>query len=202
MGHFSDESWFDYVRRLLPVDQMDFIKTHLEEGCRPCRELHHFWERAASIIARESDYEPDERDVRGVVAAFGSRRPSAMPTNWIPAYVIYDNLRDGPPLGFRSALIHVKHLLYEAGGWSVAIRLKSESGNQVSLTGHVTQRGVSGPVGGLRIKITSGDASMAETATNGLGEFYLQCHGRKHLQLHVRLSDQDGLRIDLPTPDG
>jgi hypothetical protein len=200
MSHFTDESWFDFVRRLLPAHQMDLMRTHLAEGCSHCRELHAVWRRVASITARESDYEPDDCDVGLALAAFGDRRPAAMSTHRLPPYVVYDSFRDAAPAGVRSVLIHARHLLYEVDKWSVALRLKAEPGNQVSLAGHVTQRGASGSEGGLQIKVTSGNALMAKTITNGVGEFYLQCPGRKHLQLHVRLREQEELRIDLPDP--
>src|SRR4030095_15124871 len=97
MSHFTDESWFDYVRRLLPSEQMNLMKAHLEEGCGYCREFHDVWQRIGKLIARESQYEPDARDLHVVMAALGTEKAAAVPMHWIAAVVVYDSLRDPAP---------------------------------------------------------------------------------------------------------
>src|SRR3954468_23359989 len=101
MSHFTDESWFDYVRNLLPPDQIYAMKTHLNEGCEDCTELHSLWKRVLDTVNHESRYAPDPSDVRVVTGAFNLQRRSAVPRTRVMAAVLFDSLRDPAPAGFR-----------------------------------------------------------------------------------------------------
>jgi len=203
MSHFADEAWFDYVRKLLAPDQMQQMKTHLDEHCAECTELYDIWQRVLDTVTRESRYAVPPSDVAVVTAAFKRYHRSALPRTPLVAALVFDSLYDPAPAGFRSVLAQARHLLYEASNWTIALRLKTEPANRVSLVGHVTRTGPSSGTEGsaFEITISRGDTLIAQTMANNLGEFHLEYQNLSALRLRLRLSDEHGLDVDLPAPE-
>ena len=203
MSHFSDEAWFDYVRKLLPRDQTQAMETHLQEHCAECTELFEIWNRVLETVSRESRYVPNPSDVNRATATFENHQRSPMPRTGVMAALVFDSLHNAAPVGFRSVLAHARHLLYEANNWTIALRLKAEPGNQVSLVGHVTQAGASSVTEGsnLQVTVSRGDTLIAQTISNNVGEFHLEYQNLSALRLRLRISDEHGLEVDLPAPE-
>jgi len=203
MSHFADETWFDYVRNLLPPDQKQAMTTHLNEDCAECNERYNIWKRVFDTVTRESRYSPQPSDVTRVTAAFEKYQRSRRPSTGVLATLVFDSLHNAAPAGFRSVLAHARHLLYEANNWTIALRLKAEPGNQVSLVGHVTQTGASSVTEGsdLEVTVSRGDTLIAQTISNNVGEFDLEYQNLDALRLRLRFSDEYGLEVDLPAPE-
>jgi len=203
MSHFTDETWFDYVRNLLPPDQMQAMKTHLDERCGDCTELYHLWKRVLNNVTRESCYTAPASDVTSVTAAFERHQRSTVPGTSLVATLLFDSLYDPAPAGFRSVLPHARHLLYQADSWTIALRLKTQPANQVTLVGHVTNTGPScgTEASEFEISISRGDTLIAQTTANNLGEFHLEYQNLSALRLRLRLSEEHSLDVDLPAPE-
>jgi hypothetical protein len=202
MSHFGDENWFDYVRNLLPPDQMQAMETHLHGNCAECIELYDIWKRVFDTVTRESQYTPHPSDVKRVTAAFDREQRVPVPPAGLLAALVFDSLHSPAPVGFRSALAHARHLLFEADNWTIALRLKAQPPNQVSLVGHVTQSGSLGTEGShLQVTVSRRGSVIAQTTTNNLGEFHLEYQNLSALRLHVSLSGEHGLEVDLPAPE-
>jgi hypothetical protein len=198
--HFDDKSWLDFVRRLLNEDERWLLQQHLTVGCNECLRAHSFWSRITEMVARELDYEPDASDIRIVAAAYTAEKPEiSLPKSTKLAQLIFDSFRDASPAGFRSALMLARHMVFSAGQWTISLRIKNESGNQVFLAGHIT-RAESGSGEPRRMQVTLRQAgSLAGSATtNDSGEFHLRYVEVLDVWLFVNVSEAETLEIPLP----
>jgi hypothetical protein len=204
MSHFSDEAWFDLVRRLLPPEETAVMTRHLDEGCEECKRLHDLWRKVEAIASRESLYEPENSDLRIAKAAYAAELPTlAMPKNARRAAVVFDSFRDPAPVGFRGTAIQTRLLVCRAKGWNIALRLTQEPGNGISIGGQITQstkvsQAGNGRTGPFEVTVAQVDKFVDRVETNGVGEFYVRCPKEINIRLYVHVSEKDTLEIRLP----
>lgn len=198
MGHFTDESWFDLARKLLPSEEAQAMQRHLDKGCQECARLAEIWNTVASKSSLQGHYQPADPDVRVVKAAFGARMQKILnPKKIIPATLTFDSIRHAAPAGFRAILLQARHLVHHAGPWTIALRLKTQPGNQMFVAGHVARSGALNPE---EFQITLGHAGTlrAETRTNLLGEFHFQSTPEPDMHIHVWITPDEAVEIQLP----
>jgi hypothetical protein len=201
MKHFKDEAWLDFARRLLPAEQMDRMRAHLESGCKACAALSALWEAVNEAASRQSDYEPAESTVKAVKAAYTARQSrSASIFEGRMARLVFDSLVDAAALaGIRSISSTARHLLYQAGPWNIDVRLDTESARRMSITGQVLvseAESVSAAHG--EVILMRGDTTVAQTSTNEFGEFQFDSDYGSDLRICLQIGGQQPVSLTLP----
>lgn len=198
MGHFTDEAWFDLARKLLDKDEAQAMQRHLDDGCQECTGLAEIWNTVVRKSSLEGPYQPADSDVKVVKAAFSERMQKILnPKKAIPATLTFDSLRDAAPAGFRAILLQARHLVHHAGPWKIALRLKTEPGNQMFVAGHVARSGAQ-RTEELQVTLVHAGILRAETRTNLLGEFHFQSTPGPDMRIHVWIAADEAVQIQLP----
>ena len=201
--HFGEDAWLDFARKLLPPDETWSLQQHLAVGCQDCSKSYAFWTRVTEIIARDAEYDPTPSDVRSVTAAFvGENREMAIRKLYIPAQLIFDSFHVAAPVGFRSALMQARHVVFGAGLWTISLRVKSDSGNRVFLAGHITRtEPARSEPGQIKVSLLQADSLLASATVSHSGEFHLEYRDTSSLRLVVEVSETETLDIPLPDQD-
>ena len=194
MTHFSLEEWADFARELIKEEQRAAMQTHLESGCKPCSKALSIWMRVREAAMREEAYQPPESAVRGV-KGMGAIH---VPTRTSLATLLFDSSRKPITAGVRSASTVARQLLYGVGAYRIDLRMEPQmDSDKVSLVGQIlnstdpARHAVSVPV-----VLLKGRKVLAESRTNGFGEFHLECDLESQLQLQLVLPQ--GLDIKIP----
>jgi hypothetical protein len=202
--HFEDKAWVDFVRKLLTDDETWLMQQHLAIGCGECSQACAFWTRVTDMTARDSDYEPPTSDVSRITAAFiGQNREKTVRDIYTPAQLVFDSFHMVADAGFRSALLQARHLVFRASPWTISLRIKSESGNQVFMAGQITRAEPAGlePGAMQEVALAESDSLVATATSNHSGEFHLQYRDALDLRLLVKVSEAETLEISLPDQD-
>jgi hypothetical protein len=201
--HFDDIAWLGFVRGSLTSDEKSSMEQHLTVGCGACSAAHAFWAKVKDFVAREADYEPNPSDVRLVPAAFAGEKPPVLMSGWTTlARLISDTFRDPAPAGFRSALMHARHIVFSAGQWTISLRMKNGVGDQVFLAGQITRLNSDRrEPGQMEVTLLRVDSPVENVTTNGSGEFQLRYRGAFDMRLLVKVSESETLEIPLPDQD-
>src|ERR1700694_3946463 len=127
--HFDVAEWADYVRNLVPPPQNRDMQVHLQQGCLQCNTAQEWLASFAGACARLSAYNVPDHIGVSVTAPVSARRPcpvSALKRVW--ATLQYDSLTDPHPAGARSGRQSCRHLLFQAGDYSIDVRFEREKG--------------------------------------------------------------------------
>lgn len=203
MKHFSEEDWLDFVREVMPSSRQAALEKHLESQCPECMQLRHFWESVRNVARRESANEVPSHVVRAGEAVFaGWRLRFVLPTRAKRAFPIFDSLLEPLPVGVRSATQAPRRVLHRWGQWTVDLRIESEPGDRVSITGQVLKPGWQPKEEfKTRVLLASRHEPVAETDTNHFGEFQFTFHRAPDLTIYITVSGQHVIAIPLPEPD-
>ena len=201
--HFSEEDWLDFVREVMPSSRRAAMEEHLESKCPECVQVCQFWEHVRDIAQREPANEVPSTVLRAADAVFADwRLRFVLPARAKRAFPIFDSLLDPLPLGVRSAAQAPRRVLHRSGRWTVDLRIESEPGDRVSITGQVLKPGWQPKEEfKTRVLLASHHTSVAETDTNHFGEFQFAFHRAPHLTIYITVSGQHVIAIPLPEPD-
>jgi hypothetical protein len=203
--HFTDEECLDFVRRLLPQAQSEFMGQHLNDGCEKCNKLLSIWNAVAEVTARKAQDEPTEQAVRLAEASyFNWRAKYLLPVLARMMPLVFDNWLDKSAAAVRAQQIHTpaRRLLHRARPWVVDLELEGEGGGRMSIAGQVLRSDrKSGAAVVANVILTQGEELLAQTSTNQFGEFQLQSQRDKNLKLYLDIRGRRPLGIVLPDPD-
>lgn len=201
--HFDDITWLDFVRGLLTSDQAWLMQQHLTVGCEECKKAHAFWLKMQDFATRDASYEPSRADVLiASEADLTERAEPTLPCDLTAAMVTFDSFRSAMAAGFRSGLTQARYVIYEAEPWTISLRIKSELGNQMFLTGQITKAGMTpDQTPGMPLMLQGADSLLRSTFTSGSGEFHLQYRSASNIRLLVKISPEQTLEIRLPDPE-
>jgi hypothetical protein len=205
MKHFTDEIWFDYARGVLPLAKAELARRHLDEGCDKCKRMYEIWTSLVQFVQRDTNYEPAEAAVRIAKAGFAEQwRTNLLPRQARMARLLFDSFRDPAvaAFGVRSAVSRARQMLHRTGSWTIDLRLESEGGRTVSVTGQVLRSGRK-PAEALSMDVLlmRGDTLVAQTAANQFGEFRLECEYQNDLHVYLDIVGCRPVGIALPDPD-
>ncbi|MGH9727695.1 MAG: hypothetical protein ACRD4V_03795 [Candidatus Acidiferrales bacterium] len=174
------------------------MQTHLESGCEPCAKVLSTWTRVREAAMREGAYQPPESVVRSVKGMGAIHVPAKTSI----ARLLFDTARQPVAAGVRSASTVARQLLYGVGVYRIDLRMEPQmDSDKVSLVGQIlnstdpARHAVSVPV-----VLLKGRKVLAESQTNGFGEFQLECDLESHLQLQLVLPHGMDVRIPLIEP--
>jgi len=112
--------------------------------------------------------------------------------------LVFDSFQQPALAGARSGTPGMRHALYEAGDYSVDIRLEEERGStRVNMVGQLALRSqATDSFDGVPIMLLSGRKVVAEAVSNEFGEFQLSYEPNPRLKLHVPIQKKKE-RIEL-----
>lgn len=198
MPHFSLEEWADFARDLIKGDQKTSMQTHLESGCKPCVRIFGTWARVREAAAREKAYQPPESAVRSIKGLGAVHIP---PKSSL-VRLLFDSSSNPIAAGVRSAATVARQLLYGVGAYRIDLRMEPQmDSDKVSLVGQILNSAdPARHAAGVPVVLLKGRKVLAESHTNGFGEFHLQCDLEGSLQLRLTLPHGSEVRIPLVEP--
>jgi len=192
MTHFGLSQWVDFARGTASAIDERAMKAHLAEGCGDCGDLANFSASLTNLCESMSEYAAPAQVVRNAKAIFPSAAP-AQPKRAlrIAAQLVYDSFLVPAPAGLRATWQVGWQALYRAGDCSLDLRIEPElASTRAAVIGqinnHTTPRET---ISNVPICLKSGRTVVAETRSNGFGEFQIEYDQQPRLQLCVYLED-------------
>ena len=199
MSHYDIICWTDYARGLVSGQEHSDMTRHLAE-CNRCRVTHALLATVAARLKADMQYQVPVDAVRNVRALFSANaRPVRSVLQKLAGKLVFESFDQPQLAGVRSAAGKgTRHALYEAGEYSVDLRVESEQGSsRMSMVGQLAVRS-QGPntVDQVPVRLMSGRQLVAEAVSNQFGEFQLNYEPKRQLKLHIPLQNR-GERIEL-----
>lgn len=195
MEHFSEELFADVVRGINSNGHAD-LQKHLADRCSQCTHALDTWLRVQSITAREKTYCPPDNAVRMVKLEFKARHAEE-----VEAKLVFDSMAQPAFAGVRSAgAAAARQIVYEVEGMMVDLRFdRPHRSSCISLIGQVLDQNAP------RVSLANAAVMLwnekglvlAETRTNGLGEFQLEFELQNRLRLSIQALAGKLIRIPL-----
>lgn len=198
MSHYEITRWIDYVRGLVSAPEQREMSDHLLE-CTSCSSQHDLLGRLAVRMQADLQYQVPEQAVRNVRALFAANAKSKKTVlQKLVGHLVFDSLQEPALAGARSNTQGMHHALYEAGDYSVDLRLEEHPGStRMNMVGQLAVRSHSlSSLDGIPIVLMSGREILAEAVSNQFGEFQLNYEPKQRLKLSVPIQ-QRKLRIEL-----
>ena len=199
MGHFSEQTWADFVRGVSASGTAEEVEEHLASSCPECKTASAVWGRIARLAAKERDYVPPDNLVRLVKLQLADQQ-WAEPEVGLMASIIFDNATQPLPMGIRSGSAGTRQILYEAEGLTVDLRFERKPHSSTfSAAGQVLDK--EAPVNWL------GDAAivlwnekgqmLTKTVANEYGEFQFEFEHEDQLRISIITANRKTVRIAL-----
>jgi hypothetical protein len=187
VSHYDITRWIDYLRGLVNVQEHSEMTRHLSE-CSSCRTTHDLFARVAVRMQSDLHYEIPEYVIRKARAIFPANAPAKRTLlQRLTGSLVFDSLQQPALAGARSGTPGMRHALYEAGEYSVDIRMEEERGStRVNMVGQLALREhTTDSLDRIPVMLMSGRKVVAEVVSNEFGEFQLSYEPDPHLKLHV-----------------
>ena len=188
MKHFDIDKWTDFIRGLVEDSARVAMERHRASGCRKCRHTADLLHKLVTATRNDSQVRVPDYALRCARAIFFLQQPEKVQIlPRIPARLLYDSFREPLPAGVRTQQRLSRQALYQAGDYSLDLRLENETGTcRVTLVGQIQNRKrPSNWLGGVPILLVSGKQILAQAVSNSLGEFQMEYKPSKHLRLYV-----------------
>lgn len=198
MKHFQVEQWLDFVRNISDKSNRVAMERHLSE-CVECSRMVTMLRKVQRSTNADSKYQIPEYAIHSARAIFALQRPEKV--RILPrvlAKLVFDSFREPLAVGVRSQQRITRQALYEAGDYSVDLRIEHERGAQtVVLVGQIiNRREPKQQMADIGVELMSGKEVLSRATSNELGEFQMEYHPKRSLQLHVPIQ-QSGKRIEV-----
>lgn len=187
MSHYDVTRWIDYLRGLVDAQQHSEMTRHLSK-CSSCQETHDLFARVAVRMQADLQYEIPDYVIRNARAIFGLNAPVRRTVlQKLTGSLVFDSFQQPALAGARIGTPGMRHTLYEAGDYSVDIRLEEERGStQVIMVGQLALRSpASELLERVPVLLMSGRRVLAEAISNEFGEFQLSYEPGPRLKLKV-----------------
>jgi hypothetical protein len=138
-------------------------------------------------------YDIPPQVIRNARAIFSTSAPAKRTLlQKLTGSLVFDSLQEPALAGARSSAPSVRHALYEAGDYSVDIRLEEERGStRMNMVGQLALRShTKDSFDGIPIMLMSGRKVVAEAVSNEFGEFQLSYEPSSRLKLHVPIHNR------------
>src|SRR3974390_1784819 len=163
------------------------MTRHLSE-CSSCQATHNLFARVAARLQADLQYEIPEHVMRNARAIFPANAPAKRTLlQKLTGSLVFDSFQQPALAGVRSDIPGMRHALYEAGDYSVDIRLEEERGStRINMVGQLALRSqATDSFNGVSIMLLSGRKVVAEAASNEFGGFHMRSEQTPTLQVHV-----------------
>jgi hypothetical protein len=198
MKHFDISEWSDFARGVTDEADQASMNAHVASGCVPCRDTLDLVNRVLESARADVRSEPPEHVVRCAKAIGTLLTPRRTGLSRLVARLVYDGFRDPVPAGLRAEDRVSPHGLYEAGPFSIAVRLEQERGASIaSLVGQLTNREApDSDMAEAPVLLLAGPDVVAHTTYNRFGEFQMDYPPSRNLRLCVGL-DHPAKRLEV-----
>ncbi|HZU25295.1 MAG TPA: hypothetical protein VFA04_07225 [Bryobacteraceae bacterium] len=202
--HFETEQWTDFVRGHASAVLSREMEAHLDQGCDPCRRTADLWRRVAELARREEMFETPADDVRCAKALYSifpvsERRSLRLRfAQWMGAVrPVLEGVRgaEGAARG-----IPARHYRFHEGNVILDLHIESTTApGKMFMVGEIVDPDAAEPLHpGSAVTLKHGTETLAETALNAFGEFYLEFVPRPNLLLKVALEEASFLLVRVP----
>ena len=199
MQHFPEERMIDFLHGFSGSATAREIQSHLGNSCADCQTALGRWNAVISFAGREHSYAPPENLVRMAKLEFSARR-AVEPEKVSIASLLFDSVKQPLPVGIRSGVASMQHLVYEAEGVNVHLSFEHRSNtNTIFVMGQLLDK--QAPLawlGNATIVLWSDKGQVVTVAeTNAYGEFQLEFEPQNHLRLTIATVNRKTIRIPL-----
>ena len=168
------DNLMDFLDGRLSEQPSNEIRSHLDSGCLRCSEDRRWYTRALEVSAGDDSVAPPawvlKRAQRVLEDAYA--RPTVVEKIAQAAILILDSLRQPSLAQARSATLDSRQLLYQAGEYSIDLRVEPASGSTALVVGQVLKERQLRfeSVAGLSLQLHAAGNSYS-TTTSDLGQF-------------------------------
>jgi len=161
-----------------------------DRGTRPKRYVETVapWQKLARAAAFEANYQPSAETVRVVKAAFATAGFAArrQETRGL-IQQLYDSFSHPAPAGIRSAGMRIRQMLYRAEPYQIDLHIElQQERNRLVISGQLVDLSHPEMVGrDVRVTLSDGRESVANTVTNQFGEFRGEIENSGDLELSL-----------------
>lgn len=198
MGHFELGQWVDFTRGFAPDDRRFDMEQHLS-GCTECQATVQFLTLVARVAAATPRAEVPASLVEAAKAVFPVPQPVEVPPlRRLAARLTFAPFLEPLPAGVRSEYRPVRQALYQAGDYSVDLRVDSERDvAAVTLVGQIANQAVPDEkLARIPVFLMAGGRVVCETVSNDFGEFCLECKPVHNLRLCLPV-EKSGLQVEV-----
>lgn len=188
--HFDRSEWADFVRNQGSPEQRQAMISHLQSGCSKCKNIKELLERFAVICKSEASYRVPADVERSVKAFFALNKPLKVSLfQRILGSSLYDSFDDPLPAGLRAGHQINRHVLFQAGDYSVDLRFEHERGSpSMVMVGQIANRRTPEELmAHIPVILFSGTRELTRSLSNSFGEFQLEYTPQANLNLRVPL---------------
>lgn len=185
--HYEITDWLDFVHGFVGDEVGGRMQGHAAE-CRKCSETLGWLRRLVAAARAEAEYYVPEHAVHMARAMYALQRPEEV--HVLPrvlAQLIFDSFREPAVAGVRSQQRITRQALYEAGDYSVDLRMEQERGAKcVVLVGQIANRvKPEQRMAEIPVLLMSGQDVVGRAKSNEFGEFQMEYAPRQPLSLYV-----------------
>ena len=198
MNHFDITQWTDFARGVTPAADRGVMEAHVVSGCARCRETLNLVKRVVESARIDNAYDPPEHVVRCAKALSALLSPRRSNVSTLIARLVYGGFGELAPAGMRAEDRVSRHGVYEAGDFSVDVRVEQEKGSSLAtLVGQLSNRvDPDSSMAEAPVLLMARKDIIAHTLYNRFGEFQMDYPPAPDLRLRVALAPP-GKRLEL-----
>ncbi len=200
MTHCKIGPLADMVRGVAAEKDQAEMSAHLS-GCRTCRRTEEILRKVAGLAAWDVNHQVPAYAVHSARSIFALRQPEKV--YFFPrvmGQLIYDSFKEPLPAGLRARHRLTRHVLYQAGDYSMDLRIEHQQGaTGVTLVGQIVDQGHPDvPPAEVPVFLVSGETILAHCCSNVFGEFQLEYEPQRHLHLYLQGGRDFQGNVELP----
>ncbi len=179
------------------------MQSHLDSGCRTCAKELGLWQRVTQAAKGQVALEPSESAVRQAKAMLVTHGFKPLGKSKLTvAELLFDSMRGPAPVGVRSGPWQPRQLLFGVAEHRIDLRMEPKIDSEiVSIVGQVLDAANPGkPPQNVPVSLHLGKKVVAESETNHLGEFQLECMPVGRLELRATLPQGREISVALIEP--
>jgi hypothetical protein len=201
--HYDITEWLDFVHGLVGEAKRGEMEAHLGTQCAECGVVVARLRKLIEVAMADSQYEVPESALHMARALYNLQKPEhvrVLPT--VLARLVFDSFREPALEGVRGQQRITRQAMYEAGDYSVDLRLEQERGAAtVALVGQIVNRvEPEQRVADIPVVLMAGEEILGRARSNEFGEFQLEYQPRQPLSLHVPV-ERAGQEIEVRLQD-
>lgn len=199
MRHYDISRWSDFARGLVKGTDRTAMVKHLEAGCKQCRRASDVLGRFAKLAQGEAEYQVPQSLVHWARSILVMQRPEkSRGLARLAARLIFDSFRDPLPAGVRSRPGSSPQVLFQAGDFSLDLRLDFEPGTpRPVLVGQIANfKNPSMEMSHVPVFLVRDDEVIARAVSNSLGEFQMEYQEKSRLRVCLPVRES-GRRIEV-----
>ena len=203
MRHYDQAHWLQFLRAEVEPQLRSTMQHHLDAPCSTCSATVELLRRVESTAQADAQIKVPESAVRMARAIFVLNAPAEVQLKpGIVGRLVFDSFHEPATAGVRSDRHLARQTIYEAGDYTMDLRLEPVMDPaQVLMVGQIANRVAPQlPPHSVPIVLRGGRQELARSITNQCGEFQLVYRPKLPLRLLVLVSPGGSGHIELKVP--